>query len=79
MITIFIFVVPIFAESWAGDLEDMGQGQKLSYMTYLGLLVVNICTKHENDSSNGRKVTAQFDMRQGQNLLHTKMWHKVWK
>ena len=36
----FIF----FAKSWADDLEDMGQGQKL-YMTHIHL-AVNICTKY---------------------------------
>ena len=48
-----------FTKSWADDLEDMGQGQKVLYMTQF-LLVVNICTKYEKDPANGRKVTAWF-------------------
>ena len=48
------------AKSSADDLEDIGEGQKLFYMTRF-LFMVNICTKFENPS-NGKKVTALSDM-----------------
>ena len=41
------------SNSWAGDHEHMGQGQKLLYFSHLPL--VNIYPKYENDLFSGMK------------------------
>ena len=49
------FRCPIFTKSWADDLEDIGQDQKLLYIKHL-IFVVNISTKCVNDISSERTV-----------------------
>ena len=65
------------ANSWTYGLEDKGEGYKLLYKTHF-LLMMNICTKYEKDSSNRNRATCVDMMSFSDMWSHEQMTLKTW-